>query len=255
MPGLSTTEAVLQMVGVLVHIAIGVAALAEAPRDERTRVFCALAVMNGAGVAVPIAFWWLGISDPMTGGRLPLAFMLASLAVATLLLFHLSQAFPRRRPWIRASGPQLPVAYLLTPAVVVLLVRMAPLQKEEATGAFMLLAIAFGFPIIVLNGLVLPIATIVGFIRSFREAPPSGGRPDARPVIAGFLISMLVGTALAVLALGPLEAIAPESPATLVVTRAVWLLGLLMPAAYAAGVWHYRVLEIPIDSSVIVEPD
>lgn len=255
MPGLTTTEAVLQMVGIFAHVAIAVAALAEAPRDERTRVFGAMAVMNGAGASVPILFWWLGISDPMMAGRLPLAFMLASVAVASLALFHLSQAFPRRRPWIRASGPQLPIAYALTPVVVVLLVRMAPLQKEEATGAFMIVAIAFGFPLIVLNGLVLPIATIVGFIRSFREAPPAGARPDARPVIAGFLISMLVGTALAVLALGPLEAIAPESPATLIVMLTVWLLGLLMPAAYAAGIWYYRVLDIPIEGSVVVEPD
>jgi hypothetical protein len=255
MPDLSATDAALQMVGILVYVSIGFAALAQAPRDERTRVFCTLAAMNAAGTAVPIVFWWLGISDPMAAGRLPLAFMLASLAVATLALFHLSQAFPRRRPWIRESGLQLPVAYAITPAVVVLLVRTAPLKQEEATAAFVILAIAFGFPLIVLQGLVLPIATIVGFIRSFREAPPSGGIPDARPVIGGFLMSMLVGTALAVLALGPLEAIAPESPATLVATVTVWLLGLLMPAAYAAGIWWYRVLDIPIDGSVEVEPD
>jgi hypothetical protein len=246
MPGLTASEAAMQMVSIIVYIAIGAAALAEAPRDERTRVFAALAVMNGAVVGIPIVFWWLDIKDPMAGGRAPLAVMMGSLALATLALFHFSQVFPRRRPWIRTSGPQLPIAYALAPIVVVLLVRLAPVKEEQASGAFIGLAIAFGFPLIVLNGLVLPIATVVGFIRSFRESPMRDGTPNPRPSLAGILMSILLGTGVAVLALGPLQALAPESPATTLVSVTVWGLGLLMPLAFAAGVWHYRVLEIPV---------
>jgi hypothetical protein len=254
-PALSAGDVILQMLGIMVYIAIGVAGLAQAPRDERTRVFCALALLNGAGTLVPIVFWWLAIRDPFAAGRLPLAFMLASLSVATIALFHLSQVFPRRRPWIRGSGPQLPIVYALTPIAVPLLIRLWPVKGAPASAAFMAVVIAFGFPLVVLLGLVLPIATIVGLVRSFREAPPAGGRPDVRPPIAGFLMSMLAGTAVAVLALGPLEAAAPESPATLLVRVTVWMLGLLMPAAYAAGIWYYRVLEIPLEGSVVVEPE
>jgi hypothetical protein len=255
MPALTASEAAMQMVGILVYIAIGAAALAEAPRDERTRVFAALSMMNGAVVGIPIIFWWLDIKDATAGGRAPLAVMMGCLALATLALFHLSQVFPRRRPWIRTSGPQLPAAYALAPLVAGLLVRLAPIKEEQASGAFIALAIAFGFPLIVLNGLVLPIGTVVGFIRSFRESPPRDGAPDARPALAGFLMSMLLGTAVAVLALGPLQALAPESPATTLVSVTVWALGLLMPLAFAAGVWRYRVLDIPPDGSVIVQPD
>lgn len=246
MPGLTASEAAMQMAGILVYIAVGAAALAEAPRDERTRVFAALAVMNGAVLGVPIVFWWLDIRDPMAGGRVPLAAMMGALAVATLALFHFSQVFPNRRPWIRGAGPQLPVAYALAPLVVGLLVRLAPMKGEQASGGFIGLAIAFGFPLLVLNGLVLPIATVVGFIRSFRESPVRDGPPDARPVLAGFLMSMLLGTAVGVLALGPLQALAPESPATALVSLTVWGLGLLMPLAFAAGIWRYRVLDIPV---------
>jgi hypothetical protein len=247
MPGLTGVEAAMQLAGILVYIAIGAAALAQAPRDERTRVFSLLALMNGGVSGIPVIFWWLGITDPMAGGRAPLSLMMASLAVATLALFHFSQVFPRRRPWIRTSGPQLPIAYALAPVIAALLVRMAPLKEQQASGAFIALAIAFGFPLIILNGLVLPIATVVGLIRSFRESPLRAGLPDARPALAGFLVSMLVGTAVAVLAVGPLEALAPESPATLFAGFTVWGLGLLMPAAYAAGIWRYRVLDIAIE--------
>jgi hypothetical protein len=255
MPALTAFEAAMQLASILVYIAVGAAALGHAPRDERTRVFLLLAIMNAVVTGIPVVFWWLGITDAMAGGRAPLALMMAGLTLATLALFHLSQVFPRRRPWIRTSGPQLPIAYALAPIIAALLVRTAPLKEQQASGAFIALAIAFGFPLIVLNGLVLPIATIVGFIRSFRESPLRGGLPDARPSLAGFLMSMLVGTAVAVLAVGPLEALAPESPATLLAGLTVWGLGLLMPLAYAAGVWRYRVLDIPLEGSVVVEPD
>lgn len=245
----------MQMVSILVYIAVGAAALAEAPRDERTRVFSVLAVANAAVVGIPIVFWWLDVKDPMAGGRAPMGIRMASLALATLALFHFSQVFPRRRPWILASGPQLPIGYALAPVITVLLVRTAPFKGEQASGLFVALAIAFGFPLSVLAGLVLPIATIVGFIRSFRESPLRDGLPDARPSLAGFLMSILLGTAVAVVALGPLQALAPESPATLLVSATVWLLGLLMPAAFAAAVWRYRVLEIPLEGSAIVEAD
>lgn len=246
MPSLTAVEAAMQMVGVLVYIAIAAAALAEAPRDERTRVFSALAAANGGIVGVPVIFWWLDIKDPMAGARAPLGIMMASLAVATIALFHFSQVFPRRRPWILASGPQLPIGYALAPVVAVLLVRTMPMKGEQASAAFVALTIAAGFPLAVLAGLVLPVATVVGFIRSFRDSPLRDGLPDARPSIVGFLMSMLLGTAVAVLALGPLQALAPESPATLLVGATVWALGLLMPAAFAAGIWRYRVLDIPV---------
>ena len=145
LPGLSALDAAMQIVSIMVHIAVGMAALAQAPRDPRTRVFAALTLLNGGGAGVPIVFWWLGISNPLAGGRLPLGFMLACLTTSSLALFHLSQVFPVRRSWIRGAGIQLPIAYALTPVAVLLLVKFAPMKDQAGSAIFALLAIAFGF--------------------------------------------------------------------------------------------------------------
>jgi hypothetical protein len=49
--------------------------------------------------------------------------------------------------------------------------------------------------------------------------------------------------------------VAPDSLAVMFVAVTVWLLGLLTPVAFAAGVWKYRVLEIPMEPSAEVQAD
>ena len=268
MPQLTAFEVVTQLIAAGVYIAIGCAALAQAPRDERTRVFCALGLAHAAGFSIPAAGWLLGVTDAGAFNRIPLGIMLAALSLAALLLFHFSQVFPRRRPWIRGSGPQLPIAYLLIGPAVFMLVRWWPVTKEAFTTKFGLVFILFGFPLLVLMGLVLPVASIVSFVRSLREQPvrtPAQMRgedqvdgrplPDARPTIFGILVSQLAGGALGLLVLAPLSAAAPGSITVVVVALTVWMLGLLTPFAFAAGVWKYRALEIPLDASAEVQPD
>jgi hypothetical protein len=43
--------------------------------------------------------------------------------------------------------------------------------------------------------------------------------------------------------------------AVILVAATVWLLGLLTPVAFAAGVWKYRVLEIPIEPSAEMQAE
>lgn len=267
MPELTAFDAVTQLVAAAVYLAIGCAALGQAPRDERTRVFCALGVAHAIGFSIPAAGWLLGVTDPQALNRIPLGAMFAALSVGALLMFHLSQVFPRRRPWIRGAGIQLPIAYALTPVAVFLLVRWWPLTEAGVTAKFGLAFLIFGFPLMVLLGLVLPVASLVSFLRSLREQPPSKPvqaptsspdatpPPDARPTIVGILVSQLGGGALALFVLGPLSTWAPDSPAVTLVGVAVWLLGLLTPVAFAAGVWKYRVLEIPLERSAEVQAD
>ena|SRR5687767_8409923 len=268
MPQITALEAVTQFIAAAVYIAIGCAALAQAPRDERTRVFCALGLAQALGFSIPAAAWLLGVTAADAYYRIPLGIMLAALSLAALLLFHFSQVFPRRRPWIRDSGPQLPIAYVLIGPAVFLLVRWWPVTKEAFTTQFGLVFILFGFPLLVLMGLVLPVASIVSFLRSLREQPvrtpaqmrgedQEDGRPlpDARPTIFGVLLSQLAGGALGLLVLAPLSKAAPESFTVTLVAIAVWMLGLLTPFAFAAGVWKYRVLEIPLEASAEVQPD
>ncbi|MEX2662844.1 MAG: hypothetical protein WD227_13015 [Vicinamibacterales bacterium] len=267
MPELTAFDAVTQLVAASVYLTIGAAGLAQAPRDVRTRVFGALGLAHGIAFSIPAAGWLLDVKDPQALNRVPLGIMLAALSVGALLMFHFSQVFPRRRPWIHAAGIQLPIAYAVMPLAVFLLVRWWPLTRAEITAKFGLAFLLFGFPLLVLLGLVLPVASIVSFLRSLREQPPAHPvqgpvarvdatpRPDARPTIFGILLSQLAGGVLGLLVLGPLTAVAPGSLAVMLVAVTVWLLGLLTPMAFAAGVWKYRVLEIPIEPSAEMQPD
>lgn len=267
MPQLTAFDAVTLLISATIYLAIGAAALAQAPRDERTRVFCALGIAHAIGFSLPSVGWMLGVTDPEAFKRIPLGIMFAALSLGALLMFHFSQVFPTRRPWIRGSGPQLPIAYALIGPAVLLLVRWWPVTKEAFTTKFGLVFILFGFPLLILMGLVLPVASIVSFLRSLREQPArtaaqlrgetvdGGPLPDARPTIFGILLSQLVGGALGLLVLGPLSKAAPESFAVTLVGLTVWMLGLLTPLAYAAGVWKYRALEIRTDASAEVQPD
>jgi hypothetical protein len=268
MPQLTAFDVVMRLIAAGIYIAIGCAALAQAPRDERTRVFCALGFAHAAAFGVQAAHWLLGGNNAGASNRTAFGIMLAAQSVAALLLFHFSQVFPRRRPWIRESGPQLPIAYVLTAPAVLLLVHWWPVTKEAITMKFGLVLVVFGFPLLVLMGLVLPVGSIVSFVRSLREQPvrtPAQMRggdqvdgrplPDARPTIFGVLLSQLAAGALGLIVLAPLTAAAPESFTVTIVTLTVWMLVLLTPFAFAAGVWKHRVLEIPLDPSAEVQPD
>lgn len=263
MPELTAFDAVTQLIAAAVYLAIGGAALAQAPRDERTRVFAAFSLTNAVGFCIAALAWFLGIKDPLAFNRVPLAVMLAALSLGAVLMFHFSQVFPARRPWIRGAGPQLPIAYAIVPAVVFILVRWWPATPQQVTTKFGLMFILFGFPLMVLLGLVLPVASIVSFLRSLREArpgsapdpEPEGRRPNPRPTLVGILSSQLAGGALSLLVLGPLQVAAPGSVALVVVALAVWFLGLLTPLAYAAGIWRYGVLSIGAERSTEVKPD
>ena len=274
MPELTAFDVVTHLISALVYVAVGVAGLAQAPRDIRTRVFASLGVTHAIGFLIPSAAWFLGEKDPLAFDRVPLAMMLSALSVGALLMFHFSQVFPRRRPWIRESGMQLPIAYALAPVAVFLLVRWWPASEGSATPAFGLIFVVFGFPLMVLLGLVLPIASVVSLVRSLREASiharskaaeTSGQfRPastdagvntaSARVPLTGILVSQLGGALLSIIVLGPLSALAPESFAVVIVALAVWLFGLVTPLAYGAGIWKYGVLEVT-DASLEVKAD
>jgi hypothetical protein len=263
MPELTAFDAVTQLIAAAVYLAIGGAALAQAPGDERTRVFAAFSMTNAVGFCIAASAWFLGIKDPLVFNRVPLGVILAALSLGAVLMFHFSQVFPARRPWIRESGLQLPIAYAVVPAVVFILVRWWPATSQQVTTRFGLMFVLFGFPLMVLLGLVLPVASIVSLLRSLREARPAsapdpepkGRQPNARPALVGILSSQLAGGALSLLVLGPLQVAAPGSLVLVAVALVVWLLGLLTPIAYAAGIWRYGVLSIGTERSTEVQPD
>ncbi len=245
-PALTGLDAATQALAALIYLSIGVAALLRAPNDVRTRVFFAFAVANAAAFAIPALLWWKGVTDPAATPRAATALVMAGLGAAALLLFHFTQVFPRRRPWLRSSGIQMAAGYVLVPVVIVGLVVFFPANPAEIPTGYILGFLIFGFPLLVLLAVVLPVTAIVSLVRSYREA----GQPElerARTPVAMILVGQLAGGALALVFAPALTTVAPNSLALSALTLVLWALGLLTPIAFAAAVWKYDVLAITAD--------
>lgn len=246
MPVLTGLDATTQALAALCYVAIATGALLRAQRDIRTQVFFAFALANVAAFAIPALMWWKGITDPTTAPRVATALVVAGLGVAALLLFHLTQVFPKRRPWIRTAGVQMAIGYVLIPLVIVGLVVFFPSNAVDVQPAYMMALLVFGFPLLVLLAVVLPVTAIVSLVRSYREAE----QPDlqrARVPLAMILLGQIAGGALALVFAPALTVIAPNSLALSALTLVMWALGLLTPIAFALAVWKYDVLAINPD--------
>lgn len=241
---MTALDAAQQIVAGLVYLSIAAAAMAQAPRDRRVQVFFAFSLANAAAFGVAVVGWFLGVTNPLEMSRGFYAVSLSALGIGSLLLFHFSQIFPRRRPWINASGIQMAVAYLLTPAIIGSIAFFWPPDPAQTSLGFVVTLLIFGFPLIVLLGVVLPVAAILSFVRSYREAGAAEGSPNARPVIAGILLSQVAGGVLAIVFAPVLAVVAPDSYVLKLLGLTMWALTLLTPLAFAAGVWKYRVLDI-----------
>ncbi len=245
-PAFTVIDALTQALAAACYVIVGVGAWLRARTDIRTRVFLAFSLANLVVFGVPTAVWIRGGSDP---AKMPVgatAVVMAGLGVGALLLFHFTQVFPRRRPWIRTSGVQMAIAYALTPVAIAGLVRFAPATMAALGPPYLLAIIVFGFPLMVLLGLVLPVAAIVSLSRSHREAQASGAL-HLKKVIELVLISQVGGGVLAVVFAPVLTIVAPDSASRLLLTVAIWALGLLTPLAFAAAVWKYDVLAVSPD--------
>ena len=231
-----------------VYLAVGMTAWLRAPRDIRTRVFFAFSLANVVVFGIP-TFWWVrGTADPTKLPAAATAAVMAALGVGALLLFHFTQVFPRRRPWIRSSGIQMAAAYVLAPLTIAVLVRFAPPSMDKLTTSYILVFLVFGFPLLVLLGFVLPVAAIVSLLRSHRDVQQDGLAHLKRP-LEWILLSQVAGGTLAIVFAPVLAVIAPNGVMQSILTVAIWAFGLLTPAAYAAAIWKYRLLDVPADST------
>lgn len=242
-PALTAVAAVTQSLGAALYVAIALAAWARAPRDIRTRVFLGLAAASALAYTPEAIAYASGIRDASKLPRSFTATITAALATGALLMFHLTQVFPRRRPWIRGAGFQMSVAYLLTPLAVTGLLWFAPASAADISRAYVVAVIVFGFPLLVLLVLVIPIAAIVSIARSYRECG-TAELERARPPLAAILVSQVGGGALAVVFAPVLATVAPASIAATALTLVIWAIGLVTPAAFAVAVWKLDVLSI-----------
>lgn len=246
LPAYTPLDGITQGLAAAAYLATGAAAWMRAPRDIRTRVFLAFSLANLVASGVPAVFWLRGTQGPTQLPSGATAAILSALGAGALLLFHLTQVFPKRRPWIRTSGIQMPVAYALAPFAIFGLVLFAPASAADLRTPYVLAALVFGFPLAVLLGVVLPVAAIVSLARSHRELHESGAVQLAR-VIGLVLLSQIGGGVLAIVFMPILTVVAPGSLARVAVTMAIWALGLLTPAAFAAAVWKHDVLSLNPD--------
>jgi hypothetical protein len=245
-PVFTALDGVTQTLAAACYIGIGLAAWLRATSDIRTRVFLAFSIANVIVFGIPTVWWLRGSTDPT---KLPMAatvVIMAGLGVGALLLFHFTQVFPRRRPWIKGSGIQMAVAYGLAPLTIAGLVWFAPPSVDALKPPYVLAVIVFGFPLLVLLGIVLPVTAIVSLARSLREIRQSGPAPLARSLEA-LLLSQIGGGTLAIVFAPVIAVVAPNSIAQSVLTLAIWALGLLTPLAFAAAVWRFDVLSISAD--------
>ena len=242
-PVFTRIDGITQALAAIIYVAVGAAAWMRATRDIRTRVFLALSIANFVALSVP-TFWWLrGSTDQLKLPVASTATVTAALAVGALLLFHFTQVFPRRRPWIRTSGVQMAVGYCLAPVTIAGLVWFAPASVEALKPPYVLALIVFGFPLAVLLVIVLPVTAIVSLARSHRELQQNGPADLKRPIEL-ILFSQIAGGALAALFAPVLATVAPNSGAQLVLTLIIWVLALMTPMAFAAAVWKCDVLQI-----------
>jgi hypothetical protein len=242
-PVFTTVDGVTQGIAALCYLGVGLAAWLRATSDIRTRVFLAFSVANMIVFGIPTVWWLRGMTDPSKLPGAALAADIAALATAALLLFHFAQVFPRRRPWLKTSGAQMTIGYLLTPLAVAGLVLFLPPSLDQLTVTYLAAAIVFGFPLAVLLGVVLPIAAIVSLFRSHKEIPTQGLDRLKLPLEL-ILLSQIAGGTLSILFAPVLAVLAPNSLLKATLTILLWGVGLLTPLAYAVAVWKAGVLGV-----------
>jgi hypothetical protein len=193
-----------------------------------------------------------------SGGWLGTAVLAAgvSLAVGAVALFHFTQVFPSRRPWIQTKGVWLAPAYVVLAlgslagafALLPIITEMAQiagvsgsggLGAVSSNGALLLLFVLI--PTIFVVGLVLPFAALLSLYKSWQDARRDG-REGARVTTLTILISQLAGGVLTILIVPLLHFVAPTGPLATIAAATLFGFGLLFPIAFAVGVWKYRLI-------------
>lgn len=260
-PVATTFEVIAAIGSAALYLVVGVAAVARAPRDIRARLFCATAVASAAPYSVTVLLWARGAAAAFT--QPVMAIVGLSLMFGSLALFHFTQVFPWRRPWIRAHWRWLVTGYLLVPVALAWpLWAFGPLISEVAgissDGGGGLGAVSAGIteslvmllvvvPALFVLGLVVPFAALFSLYKSWLAAKTSGVEA-ARVTLFWILISQMAGGVLTILVIPPLRFVAPPGPWVTIAAALLFACGLLMPLAFAAGVWTYRVLDLDPDT-------
>jgi hypothetical protein len=277
LPTLSATafEAIAALVSAALYLIVGVAAFARAPNDVRARVFLATALASAAPYSVTPLIWARGSAAPSAtpmaiGMDLPVVIVVGlSLMLGSLTLFHFTQVFPWRRPWIRSHARWLYAGYVAVAIVAAAIAIAAGTVAWKLAGAFGdleatgsgglgavsagisetagLLIVLVALPVLFGLGVAVPFAALWSLYKTWLAAK-SAGVESARVTTYWILISQMAGGVLSILIIPLLRFVAPTGPWVTIAAVLLFACGLLMPIAFAAGVWKYRVLELDPES-------
>jgi hypothetical protein len=244
---ISAFEAASATVSAVAYLVVGLAALMRTPDDIRTRTFAAASVLTTPIYVIPAAlFLQARGATHVAPERGALLAMAATSAVGAVALFHFMQVFPWRRPWLRQHRAVIPMLYVIALAGTSAFVVAIPSHVEDLTIPYLVLLTALAVPLLVLLGIVLPVAGLVALYAGLREAARSNVH-SARVPTRGIFIGQIAGGVLGIL-LAPLLRLRGVSDSLSVVVQAlVFAFGLLTPIAFAAGVWKYDVLAIDVE--------
>ena len=262
-PVATAFDAISSTASAVLYLAVALAALARSPRDVRTRVFLATAVASAAPYMVTALLWARGTSAAFNVPVITLVGL--SLMMGSLALLHFTQVFPWRRPWIRSHGAWLYAGYVvvvfLGAAAVWLtwdLWTVGPVVAAPESGGIgavsaglaesgALLVMLVAIPVLLVFGVVAPFAGLLSLYKSWKAAVTANVEP-ARFTTFWMLISQLAGGVLTILIIPLLRVVAPAGPWVTIAAALLFAVGLLMPIAFAAGVWKYSVLDLDPDA-------
>ena len=256
-PVATTFEMIAALVSAALYLLVGIAVLARAPKDIRARLFFLTALASAPAYLVTVLLWARGSASTFT---LPvIAVVGLSLMMGSLALFHFTQVFPWRRPWIRRYSGWLSIGYAGIPVALAIVVwAVGPLLQvlgqapDTAPGGIAavsaglvegLVLLIVAVPTLFVVGLVLPFAALMSLYKTWHEAKATGA-DAARITTFWILISQMAGGVLTILIIPLLRLVAPTGPLVTMAAALLFAFGLLMPVAFAAGVWKYRVLEL-----------
>ena len=256
-PVATAFDAASSFISALLYLVVAFAALAYAPRDSRVRVFLAIALASAAPYGITTLIYWRGSGAVL---NLPvMAVTVFSLMIGSVALLHFTQVFPWRRPWIRTYGRWAPAAYavvVLVAAVVYWIARGIDVSGDVGTGSgglgawvgleASLLLLALVIPAIFLLGVVVPFAGLLSLYKSWLRAKAENIR-SARLTTFWMLVSQLAGGVLTILIIPLLRLVAPRGPWVTIAAAGLFGVGLLMPLAFAAGIWKLGVLDLPME--------
>lgn len=249
-------EAFAAVVSAALYLIVGVAAFIRAPRDIRARAFFATTLASAPPYSTTALLWARGSDATFT---LPVMVVVGvSLILCSLTLFHFTQVFPWRRPWIRAHWTWLLCGYLAVPAAAGLAAwvfngilgsgsgGLGAVSAGISEGAA-LLALVVVVPTLFVAGAVIPFGAMMSLYKTWLEARAAGVE-SARVTTLWILISQMAGGVLTILIIPLLRLVAPAGPWVTMAAALLFAFGLLMPLVFAAGVWKYRVLDLDPES-------